>query len=564
MLILKNIVGWIARHFVLWMLLIAAILVFNAWHAGARHDAKADGLEQVAATVETERTTAQRELLALQSRTATASRETLMAERQRRQVDLVSFENQRRSDARRKLSLVTLDTEAVLADQLLELRIAAIGREIAIVDRALAAADARSAAEAAGNELRRAQAPVRAAAQRCVAADRANDAFEAQGALRTISGEMLGQAERLRRAEREACDDYVAAKSRRDEAERALAKAREKAATIAAEAERAATARIAGGEAGLKAAIASEREAAEGSLRGYLQRIWDEWGLAAIVWQALAALLLIVATPYLIRLLFWFVLAPMAERRPAIRIHVPGGVAVPMPPAERSRTSVSVVLEAGEELLVRQDYLQSSAAGGTKHTRWLLDPKHPLSSIASGLYFLTRVRGEGTATTISAVTDPFAEVTLVTLPDGGAAVLHPRALAAVIQPIGRPLLIRSHWRLFSLNAWLTLQLRYFVFHGPARLVIKGGRGIRVEQAGAGRIFGQDQLVGFSADLAYSVTRTETFWPYFLGREQLLKDRVLDGEGMLMIEEAPLAGRRGEGARDGLEGALDAVLKAVGL
>ena len=77
-----------------------------------------------------------------------------------------------------------------------------------------------------------------------------------------------------------------------------------------------------------------------------------------------------------------------------------------------------------------------------------------------------------------------------------------------------------------------MQLRYVVFHGPARLVVKGGRGVRVERAERGRIFGQDQLVGFSTDFAYSVTRTETFWPYFLGREQLLKDRVADGVGVL--------------------------------
>lgn len=41
----------------------------------------------------------------------------------------------------------------------------------------------------------------------------------------------------------------------------------------------------------------------------------------------------------------------------------------------------------------------------------------------------------------------------------------------------------------------------------------------------------------------------------LGREQLLKDRVQDGEGVLIVEEAPMTGRRGRGVRRGLEGAL---------
>lgn len=44
--------------------------------------------------------------------------------------------------------------------------------------------------------------------------------------------------------------------------------------------------------------------------------------------------------------------------------------------------------------------------------------------------------------------------------------------------------------------------------------------MRVERAERARVLGQDQVVRFSTDLAYSVTRTETFWPYFLGRDAL--------------------------------------------
>ena len=58
-------------------------------------------------------------------------------------------------------------------------------------------------------------------------------------------------------------------------------------------------------------------------------------------------------------------------------------------------------------------------------------------------------------------------------------------------------------------------------------------------------------------------RTETFWPYFFGLEQLLKDRVEAGGGLLILEEAPAAAAR-KGPRRGLEGAADALLKLVGL
>lgn len=88
--------------------------------------------------------------------------------------------------------------------------------------------------------------------------------------------------------------------------------------------------------------------------------------------------------------------------------------------------------------------------------------------------------------------------------------------------------------------------------------------MRLERAISGRIFAQDQLVGFSTDLSYSVTRTETFWPYFFGREQLFKDKVEQGAGILIIEEAPFSSRPGAGIRKGLEGVFDASLKAFGL
>jgi uncharacterized protein (AIM24 family) len=250
-------------------------------------------------------------------------------------------------------------------------------------------------------------------------------------------------------------------------------------------------------------------------------------------------------------------------RRSAIRMRVPGGRGAGIPLAAPSATSVAVRLAPGEELLVRQDYLQTSSHASAQGTQWWLDWTKPITSMATGLTFLTRMRGDGEVTSVSAVRDGFAEVTILTLPEGAACVLQPRALAAVAQPIRRRLRITCHWRLGSLNAWLTLQLRYLVLHGPARLVLKGGRGVRVEAAEQGRVFGQDQLVGFSSDLAYSVTRTETFWPYFLGREQLLRDRIMAGEGVLIVEEAPLTARRGQ-VRQGLEGMIDAGMKVFGM
>jgi hypothetical protein len=53
-------------------------------------------------------------------------------------------------------------------------------------------------------------------------------------------------------------------------------------------------------------------------------------------------------------------------------------------------------------------------------------------------------------------------------------------------------------------------------------------------------------------------------PYLFGREPLLKDRIAAGAGVLIAEEAPMAGRSKQGIRHGLEGATDALLKVFGI
>lgn len=568
---IRAIFGWVARHALLWLLLIAALLVWQGLQASQRiwaepdeHRANASSLEDALTRIEAERASASAELMraeqAARDKSADAL-EAMIAEERRERDALIAG---RRSEAERKLSIVLAQGDEVVADQTRELKIQLQDRKIAGLEQSLAAARERIDAAAMLDRAREAYANAQNAYAdkkgRCDKAKQALSKFDREHPLNWVT-----EWATKRR------DGLVATRNRQCRGLDALEKARDRAKQASdalngaqAEAVQWVNERIAPATDAIEAAIAAERDKADNSLRARAERKWDEWGLSAIVWQAFILLLGVIAAPYLTRLLFWFVLAPIAERRASIRIAVPGGAGTPMPPAERSATSLAVQLAAGEEMLVRQDYLQSSSATAQKATQWFLDWRHPFSSLASGLWFLTRIRGAGEVTTVSAVHDPFAEVALVTLPTGGAAVIHARALAAVVQPQGQPMAITSHWRLFSLNAWLTLQLRYLVFHGPAKLVMKGGRGVRVEPAGAGRIFAQDQLVGFSADLAYAVTRTETFWPYFLGREQLLKDRVLGGEGMLIVEEAPMAGRKGRGAAGGLEGAFDAARTAVGL
>jgi hypothetical protein len=282
---------------------------------------------------------------------------------------------------------------------------------------------------------------------------------------------------------------------------------------------------------------------------------------------ALAVLAGILLMPVVIKAFLYFILAPLAGRLSPIRI-LPGDDVPSVPPA-KSSVSASLDIALGQELLVQPDYLQSSSKPAIKRTRWLLNPRLPIASLASGMYALTSVRPEGDASTravVSSQRDPFSEIGVVTVPEGAAMVVHPRSLCGIVKPAGRPANITRHWRLGSLHAWLTLQLRYLVFHGPCQLLLKGCRGVRSEapQAGQPRLINQSATLGFSANLEYRTIRCETFVPYLRGREDLFNDLFGGGPGWFLYEEMPARERRAGVTGRGLEGLIDALLKAFGI
>lgn len=543
---MKAFAGWIGRHLVVFALLVCAIAFVQLGGLAATKRALsgervADELSSPAeigeqlSDVRAEAEADLRRNLAEWSEVTAAKRREALATRQRQLAEV-----ERLLEGQGVLGSIL--PSRIVERGRLTLRKAVLEREIAVLEARVDLDDA----EQVLNSLPVVPSPADIADARvqCAAVNADITTFNARSqAVKIARNRLTGEAAKLTEESRRACGEHNRLLSQRGDRLAASQAARLRlveARQFVADEERAA-----------RAAIDKVRLATEGGT------------LRDILLKATIALLLIIAMPWLIRIFLYYIIAPLAERRAAIRIAVPGGTTAPVLPTVPSRISIPVELAPDEELLVRQHYLQTTSLTGEKRTRWLLDYRHPLSSIAAGLAFLTRIGGDNDTTTISAVEDPFAELAELELPSGASCVLHPRALVALAQPAGQAMRITSHWRLFSLNAWLTLQLRYLVFHGPARLIVKGGRGVRIEGARSGRIFGQDQLVGFSADLAYSVTRNETFAPYLLGREPLFKDKVETGGGVLVIEEAPLAGRR-SGSRGALEGALDAFLKVFGI
>lgn len=283
-----------------------------------------------------------------------------------------------------------------------------------------------------------------------------------------------------------------------------------------------------------------------------------------VVPTALLILLGIVLAPLGVKALLYFVLAPLAQRRPPVCLlpQTLGAVAlVPGP----SAVSHEVWVDPDHELLVHPEFLQSTAVQGDKDTCWLFSTRYPFTSLASGMVALTRVRTQETARyVVSATQDPHSEIGMLHLPAGAALVMQPHNLVGVLQPRGAPVRITSHWRLGSLHAWLTLQLRYLAFHGPAQLIVQGCRGVRVERAGQGRSIQQAATIGFNANLAYTTRRSDTFGAYLLGKQGLLNDSFGGASGFYVYEEMPHTLVRGGRVRRGLEGVADSLLKVFGI
>lgn len=280
------------------------------------------------------------------------------------------------------------------------------------------------------------------------------------------------------------------------------------------------------------------------------------------------------ALPKIYRFVLYTVFARIASRQaPICLLPEASGTERRVRPSDRSRpnadagsaVSLSVQLRPGEELLVLPQYLHDVPATCSTKAKLVLDRRHIGISVVAGLYDLTSVRAlEGATIGLSAGTDGLSELEVLELPVGAATSLRAGHVVGLVRPIGSSFRITSKWELGKVQAWLTLQLRYVIFHGPVTLIIRGGRGVRVADAASGRTIPQRCTVGFSANLKYSTQRTETFRAYLTGKKPLLQDRFEGAPGVYVYEERPTVDKAsGIGGR-GVEAVLDAMLKLVGV
>lgn len=246
--------------------------------------------------------------------------------------------------------------------------------------------------------------------------------------------------------------------------------------------------------------------------------------------------------PLLSRTVWYFVLAPLATWAMPVRLTRDGGqrAAFACSPAVKRLT---VQLEPGESLYARAACVKDYAAAAGKRTEFMWNWSAPLVSYAAGLWELTRVDGgeAGCSVSLWRGDDADRQLVVVSLTDHPGLVFRPRYLIGVIEQPGG-LRLRRRWRLLSLQAWCTLQLRYIMLEGSGRVVLSALGGIEAASPSAGeRCVSQSAVAGFDSRLQYGVRRNETFWPYFRGREPLFDDRFAGDESYLVAVAADRAG-----------------------
>jgi hypothetical protein len=143
---------------------------------------------------------------------------------------------------------------------------------------------------------------------------------------------------------------------------------------------------------------------------------------------------------------------------------------------------------------------------------------------------------------------------VVEIPEGGSLICRPSFVAALVQHEGQEPKIRSHWRWFSLHAWITLQFRYFEFQGPVKLVLWAYRGIRAEDLsldadfkGRERRTNQLATIGFTPGLQYRSRRSETFVSYLRNQNPLFDD-LFSGKGVFLCQQISRSEQQGKAGR----------------
>ena len=297
----------------------------------------------------------------------------------------------------------------------------------------------------------------------------------------------------------------------------------------------------------------------------WLGKNWLEQTLSLVKNQFLYALwvvLLAILTPLLFRAAIW-IGAGMGKRLNGITLFPD---ASPDMLVTNSSKSCRVDLAFGTELLLPMGYPLSKLDGLECDTQPIkLFLSKPLISMASGMYLLNRMvtRTSGTAMLTVPENDPSACLSIVELKEESCLVLRPRYLLGVIQECGKPVTISGHYRIFSSASWLTGQFRYIVFHGPGKLILKGGHEVIVEPVQSGLESNRHMTIGYTANLEYSVIRRSDFLSFVLGSSYLGGERFSGQSGVVLSSATAITNQVGRSAK-GSPPWVDTIRTVLGL
>ena len=237
---------------------------------------------------------------------------------------------------------------------------------------------------------------------------------------------------------------------------------------------------------------------------------------------------------------------------------------VPLPSVSESALTAEHFLWPGERLWVRKDFLQMADPALTRRSRLLPEWRRPLSWLLCGSRRLVELRNERSdgerQIVFTGMANPFAELAVVAVPEGGSFVIRAAFVKGMITDISRKPVIQRHWHWWNWQSWVSGQFGYLEFCGRCRLIVSCVTHLEAKTLSSEENKAKPcrtplaGVAGFSPQLALQPVRTEGFWRY-CRRQTPLFDLSLTGTGVFLTRE--LEGR-------GCDGVKARVLKRFGL
>jgi uncharacterized protein (AIM24 family) len=259
---------------------------------------------------------------------------------------------------------------------------------------------------------------------------------------------------------------------------------------------------------------------------------------------------------------FWyFGLARLAQHAPGIQLETSNHDRKFR--ASHGEKHCTVILQPGEHLYSRMEWIHQYSSTGKKRTRFLLDWKSPFTSYATGLSELTEVSvvpgSQPAEVVISSGHNPDTYLCEVEIENHPGIVVYPAQVIAITGNVR----VKTKWCITNPHAWIAGRLRHIIFYGTGKLFVRGTGGIDPVQISDPPVRISESIVtAFETFLPFSTVRTETFWPYYKQIVPLF-DYQFKGEGWILRQTAPDAARVDNASVRFIDAMLNGLSKLLG-